>query len=130
MQRLRAYYVELLLTGALLAAVAFFGYLGYGLLRPEIINEPFSGEKALANVEKQLAFGPRVTGTASSISTGDWLVEQLRLMGWDVVIQPFAVQESLSGRNIVAVRSHSKPGSPGGHAGDSLRHPPDGRSRA
>ena len=112
MQRLRAYYVELLLTGALLAAVAFFGYLGYGLLRPEIINEPFSGEKALANVEKQLAFGPRVTGTASSISTGDWLVEQLRLMGWDVVIQPFAVQESLSGRNIVAVRSHSKPGSP------------------
>ena len=112
MQRLRAYYVELILTGALLAAVAFFGYLGYGLLRPEIINEPFSGEKALANVEKLLAFGPRITGTESSLKTGDWLVEQLRLMGWDVVIQPFQVQDTLSGRNILAVRSHSKPGSP------------------
>ena len=97
--------------GVLVAAVAFFGYLGYGLLRPEIINEPFSGEKALANAEKLLAFGPRATGTESSLQTGDWLVEQLRLMGWDVVIQPFRCR-TLSGRNILAVRSHSKPGSP------------------
>ncbi|MCB0053780.1 MAG: hypothetical protein KDE24_30020, partial [Caldilinea sp.] len=88
MQRFRSYIIELLLIGTLLASVAFFGYLGYGLLRPDVVNEPFSGEKALASVNRQLAFGPRITGTDASLQTGDWLIEQLRLLGWDVVIQP------------------------------------------
>lgn len=112
MQRIRAYSIELLLIGALLTAVGFFGYLGYGLLRPDVVNEPFSGERALTNVGKQLDFGPRITGTEASLRMGDWLVEQLRLLGWDVVIQPFTINEQLQGRNIVAVRSPSQPGAP------------------
>ena len=112
MQRVRSYSIEILLTAALIAAVFFFGYLGYGLLRPEVINEPFSGERALTSAGKLLDFGPRITGTGASVEAGDWLIEQLRLLGWDVVIQPFAVSDEVSGRNIVAVRSHSKPGSP------------------
>jgi hypothetical protein len=112
MQRIRAYSIEILLTGALIAAVFFFGYLGYGLLRPEVINEPFSGERALTSAGKLLEFGPRITGTGASIQTGDWLIEQLRLLGWDVVIQPFSVNDQVSGRNIVAVRSNSRPGAP------------------
>lgn len=112
MQRIRAYAIELILIGALLAAVAFFGYLGYGLLRPDVVNEPFSGERALASVSSQLEFGPRVTGTEASLRMGDWLVEQLRLLGWDVVIQPFTINEQVQGRNIVAVRSPSQPGAP------------------
>ena len=112
MQRVRAYSIEILLTAALIAAVFFFGYLGYGLLRPEVINEPFSGERALTSAGKLLDFGPRITGTGASVEAGDWLIEQLRLLGWDVVIQPFSVSEEVSGRNIIAVRSHSKPGSP------------------
>jgi len=112
MQRIRAYFIELILIGALLAAVGFFGYLGYGLLRPDIVNEPFSGERALTNVGRQLEFGPRITGTAASLRMGDWLVEQLRLLGWDVVIQPFTINEQVQGRNIVAVRSPAPPGAP------------------
>jgi glutaminyl-peptide cyclotransferase len=112
MSRLRAYGVELILTGTLLLAVLFFGYLGYGLLRTEVINEPFSGDKALANATKLTAFGPRATGTKANVETGNWMVEQLRLLGWDVVIQPFTVDEGVAGRNIIAVRSHSVPGSP------------------
>lgn len=112
MSRLRAYSVELILTGTLLAAVLFFGYLGYGLLRPEVINEPFSGDKALANATKLTAFGTRITGTQANLEAGNWMVEQLRLLGWDVVIQPFTVSEGVGGRNIIAVRSHSQPGSP------------------
>jgi hypothetical protein len=112
MQRLRSYSIEVLLTGALLAAVIFFGYLGYGLLRPEVINEPFSGERALISASKLLDFGPRITGAGASSEAGDWLIEQLRLLGWDVVIQPFTVAEGVSGRNIIAVRSHSRPGAP------------------
>ncbi|HAJ38321.1 MAG TPA: hypothetical protein DCL15_21835 [Chloroflexi bacterium] len=112
MQRIRAYIIELILIGALLAAVGFFGYLGYGLLRPDVVNEPFSGARALTNVSNQLDFGPRVTGTEASLRMGDWLVEQLRLLGWDVVIQPFTINEQVQGRNIVAVRSPSQPGAP------------------
>lgn len=113
MQRIRTYSIELILIGALLASVAFFGYLGLGLLRPDVVNEPFSGEKTLANVSRQLDFGPRITGTETSLRMGDWLIEQLRLIGWDVVIQPFTINEQLQGRNIVAVRSpSSKPGAP------------------
>ena len=113
MQRIRAYSVELILIAALLASVAFFGYLGFGLLRPDVVNEPFSGEKALANATRQVDFGPRVTGTEASLSMGDWLVEQLRLLGWDVVIQPFTINEQVQGRNIIGVRSpSSQPGAP------------------
>ena len=112
MQRLRTYSIEILLTGALVAAVIFFGYLGYGLLRPEVINEPFSGERALVSASKLLDFGPRITGTGANVEAGEWLIEQLRLLGWDVVIQPFTVAEGVDGRNIIAVRSHSQPGSP------------------
>ena len=112
MQRFRAYLIELLLIGTLLASVAFFGYLGYGLLRPDVVNEPFSGEKALASVNRQIAFGPRITGTDASLQTGDWLIEQLRLLGWDVVIQPFTINEQVQGRNIVAVRSPARAGAP------------------
>ena len=81
MQRVRAYSIEILLTAALIAAVFFFGYLGYGLLRPEVINEPFSGERALTSAGKLLEFGPRITGTGASVEAGDWLIEQLRLLG-------------------------------------------------
>lgn len=113
MQRLRAYSIELVLITALLAAIGFFGYLAYGLLRPDVVNEAFSGEKALAHVARQLEFGPRVTGTEASLHMGDWLVEQLRMFGWDVVIQPFTINEQIQGRNIIAVRSPaSRPGAP------------------
>ena len=112
MNRLRSYTIELLLIGTLLLSVLFFGYLGYGLLRPEVISETFSGEKALANAQKQVEFGPRVTGTERSTRMGDWLIDQLRLLGWDVVIQPFPVGNTITARNIIAVRSHSKAGAP------------------
>ena len=112
MRRIRAYGVELVLVGILLAAVLFFGYLGYGLLRPEIIDEPFSGEKALANVARQLEFGARSTGTEGNQRMGDWLIEQLRILGWDVVIQPITIGDTLTGRNIVGVRSPEQAGAP------------------
>ena len=112
MQRLRAYSIELVLVGILLLAVVFFGYLAYGLLRPEVVNEPFSGEKALANVARQLEFGVRSTGTEGSQRTGDWLIEQLRMLGWDVVIQPITVGDTLAGRNIIGVRSPAQAGAP------------------
>lgn len=105
---LRAYSIELLLIAALVAAVFFFGYLGYGLLRPELEMTEFSGERALAYAVRQVEFGPRPTGSEANQAMGDWLVEELRTNGWDVVIQPFTMLleggETVQARNIVAVR--------------------------
>ncbi len=105
MQRLRGYSIELILVGLLMAAVGYFGFLGYGLLTPAFVAEPFSGEHALQYVAKQLEYGDRATGSVSNIQVGDWLVEELRLLGWDVVVQPFTVGDNTAARNIIAIRS-------------------------
>jgi Zn-dependent M28 family amino/carboxypeptidase len=105
MARLRLYSIELILVMILAMAVSYFGFLGYGLLTPAFVVEPFSGDRALTYVEKQLDFGDRSTGSPSSIKTGDWLIEELRLLGWDVVVQPFVAANNLPARNIIAIRS-------------------------
>ncbi len=105
MARLRLYSIELILVCVLGVAVSYFGFLGYGLLTPAFVVEPFSGDRALSYVEKQLEFGDRSTGSPSNIRTGDWLIEELRLLGWDVVVQPFGVTNDVPARNIIAIRS-------------------------
>jgi Zn-dependent M28 family amino/carboxypeptidase len=54
-----------------------------------------------------LEFGERTTGSPSNIRMGDWLIEELRLLGWDVVVQPFMTPDNTPARNIIAVRSMS-----------------------
>ncbi|MEM7536125.1 MAG: hypothetical protein AAF639_28340, partial [Chloroflexota bacterium] len=88
MQRVRLYSIELTLTAILGLAVFFFGYLGYGLVIAET-DVSFSGERALVYVERQLSFGPRITGSKASEKMTDWLIDELRGRGWDVVIEPF-----------------------------------------
>lgn len=105
MHRIRLYSIEFVLAMVLLLAVAYFGYLGYGLLTPSFVLEPYSGDQALDYAETQLDFGPRPTGSTANINMGDWLIEELRILGWDVVILPFTTASGVSARNIVAIRS-------------------------
>lgn len=105
MSRLRLYTIELALVVILAAAVGYFGYLGYGLLTPEFVAEPFSGDRAYQYAAQQLEFGDRSTGSESNIRMGDWVVEELRILGWDVVIQPFTALDGTPARNIIAIRS-------------------------
>lgn len=107
MARLRIYSIELLLVLVLAGAVSYFGFLGYGLLTPAFVVEPFSGDRALNYVETQLDFGERSTGSSGNIRMGDWLIEELRLLGWDVVVQPFVAGDDVPARNIIAIRSTS-----------------------
>lgn len=103
MLRIRAYSIELILVSVLAGAVGFFAYLGYGLLSPSLVDEPFSGENALRYALEQTEFGDRISGTEANLRTGDWIIEQLRDSGWDVVVQPFTI-DGAPARNIVAVR--------------------------
>lgn len=104
MSRLRLYTIELMLVMVLAAAVGYFGYLGYGLLTPEFVAEPFSGDRAYQYAARQMEFGNRATGSENNIHMGDWLVEELRILGWDVVIQPFSAPDGAPARNIIAIR--------------------------
>ena len=116
MQWMRAYRIELILVLILGMAVGFFGYLGYGLLNPQEATREFSGDRAHARVSEQLAYGPRSAGSEASDRMGDWLIDELRGMGWDVVIQPYPVTvaptETLTARNIIAIRDGPMPDSP------------------
>lgn len=112
MSRLRHYSVEILLILLLGAAVGYFAYLGYGLLAPSYALEPFSGERAKFYVDQQVSFGSRATGTAGSERTGDWLIEEFRQLGWDVLIQPFTTPNQTSARNIIAMRGEGPDAGP------------------
>jgi hypothetical protein len=49
----------------------------------------FDGAAALANVERQVAFGPRVPGTTAHRAMGEWLVEEMRQRADTVIVQDF-----------------------------------------
>ncbi len=105
MRAIQAYTIEIVLIGVLTAAVAFFGYLGYGLVEPAQDELTFSGEQALAHVATQVEFGTRITGTPENIEMGDWLIAELGELGWEVYIQPYDVgTPAVAARNIIAVR--------------------------
>jgi glutaminyl-peptide cyclotransferase len=66
----------------------------------------FDGAAALANVRKQVDFGPRVPGTAAHRAAGDWLVAELKRRADTVIVQRWthttADGQQLPMRNILA----------------------------
>ncbi len=77
------------------------------LLQP---NEPvsFDGNRAYADVEKQLSFGPRTPGSAAHQNFIAWLTEELKNSGWQSSIQ----QGEMLGnpvKNIIAHRGEESP---------------------
>ena len=53
------------------------------------IWEEFSGEKALAHVERLVDFGPRPPGSDAIEKSRDYIENQLRLSGWQITRQTF-----------------------------------------
>ncbi|MBI3977172.1 MAG: M28 family peptidase [Chloroflexi bacterium] len=49
----------------------------------------FDQARAFAHLERQVAFGPRVPGSAGHAATRTYILEQLRASADDVVVQPF-----------------------------------------
>ena len=104
MNTTKAFRTEITLLVALAASAGFFGYLGYGLLELPVGPVSFSADQAMIYVEKQMSYGPRITGTSASREMGDWVVQELNDKGWNVLIQPFRPLEDVEGRNIIAYK--------------------------
>lgn len=68
--------------------------------------DEFDGAAALASVERQVAFGPRIPGTRAHVAAGDWLEEQMRQYADTVYTQEWTHvttdSQRLPMRNIIA----------------------------
>ena len=66
----------------------------------------FNGDSALAYARAQVAFGPRVPGTAAHRAAGDWIVAQMRARADSVEVQTWTHRtqkgDTLPMRNIIA----------------------------
>lgn len=69
---------------------------------PEPASESttFDGERAFAQLEAQMDFGPRYPGSEGHEAVGDYIVAELEAMGWEVTEQTFPYQ-GVQGRNII-----------------------------
>ncbi|MFO3797591.1 MAG: M28 family peptidase, partial [Anaerolineales bacterium] len=64
----------------------------------------FDGQRALADVERQVAFGPRTPGSAAHAQVLKWMGEELQKAGWQVEVQEGAYGGQTI-RNLIAFRT-------------------------
>ncbi len=95
------------LTGILLLGVISW-YVYPRLSHPKIAPAMFDGQRAYTDVQTQVAFGSRVTGSEGSAEIQKWIREELVKAGWQVEVQE---SEALGHpiKNIVAKRSNKSP---------------------
>jgi glutaminyl-peptide cyclotransferase len=60
----------------------------------------FDGKRAYQFVLEQEAIGPRPTGSEAGWKMGDTIIQQLKLVGWDVSSQEF-IFKGVRGRNVI-----------------------------
>ena len=102
----RAAILYLSVIGILLAGVAAIFARAFADRASD--NLPFDGERALADVYTQVAFGPRTPGSQGLDRVREWMRSELQQAGWTVEIQ----EAEMLGHpieNIVASRSSLPP---------------------
>jgi Zn-dependent M28 family amino/carboxypeptidase len=68
----------------------------------------FDGQRALADVETQVAFGPRTPGSSGHAQVQDWMRSELSEAGWDSRIQS-ADMLGHPIKNVIAYRGDERP---------------------
>ena len=76
------------------------------MVEPVAIVPQFNADSAYCYIERQVAFGPRVPGTATHAACGNYLIDKLRSYGAEVVTQDIDLTayngDVLKSRNIIA----------------------------
>ena len=76
--------------------------------RREPNREDFNGERALADVETQVAFGPRTPGSTGHAQVLEWMRAELSAAGWDSRIQSTEMLRHPI-QNVIAYRGDEMP---------------------
>ena len=100
---------------ALILFPAFVGQAGSLRAAPPKMWDEFSGDKALSHIQRLVDFGPRPAGSKSIEKSREYIENELRRSGWQVVRQAFS-DETPRGKiqfvNLVAqFPDHGKPAS-------------------
>ncbi len=66
--------------------VLIFGYYAASFLTEEPASLPFDGSRAYADVQRQVAFGPRTPGSVGHALIREWIREELESAGWTVEV--------------------------------------------
>ena len=74
----------------------------------ELVSD-FDGERALADVARQVALGSRVPGSQAHREAGDWILGQLQQAGWTTEVQEFE-HRGVRLRNLIARAGPEAPG--------------------
>lgn len=90
----------------LLLVIVLAWYASAFLKQPE--PENFNGERALADVEMQISFGPRIPGSDGHAQVIEWMRTELSSASWDSRIQSTALLGHPI-QNIIAYRGEEKP---------------------
>lgn len=101
--------IALYLTIIGLLLVSAVGWYMYALLsQPKTASASFDGQRAYADVQTQVAFGPRSPGTDGHAQIVAWMRAELESAGWQVEVQE---SEALGHpvQNIVAKRGDASP---------------------
>lgn len=61
-------------------------------LQSNLVAADFSGERALSDVKRAVAFGPRPAGSEASMRMHSWIVQELKLQGWEVTEDRFTAR--------------------------------------
>jgi glutaminyl-peptide cyclotransferase len=92
----------------LLLVISLGWYARSFLLTAQLNPTGFDGKRALSDVQTQVAFGPRIPGSAGHADEVKWIQAELKSAGWDSRIQQ---TESLGHTiaNVVAYRGNAAP---------------------
>lgn len=90
----------------IITALGWYTYSYSSQPEPETVT--FDGQRAYADVQTQVAFGPRIPGSAGHEQIREWMRAELESAGWQVEIQE---SEAMGHpiRNIVAKRTDEAP---------------------
>jgi len=102
----RSAFIYLFSIFALLALVAGWYIASYFNREPDPLS--FDGPRAFADLQAQVAFGPRAPGSEGHAKTREWLISELQTAGWTVEVHE---TERLGHPiyNIIAKRSDADP---------------------
>lgn len=103
----RSIAIYLTIIGILFTAAIGWYFFAF-LTQPEPAFILFDGQRAYADVETQVAFGPRIPGTDGHAKVQEWMREELVKAGWQVEVQE---SEAMGHpiQNIVAKRGDESP---------------------
>lgn len=90
----------------LLLTLVLVWYASAFIREPEL--EDFNGERALADVEAQMAFGPRTPGSTGHAQVTEWMRAELSAAGWDSRVQT-AKMLGHPVQNVIAYRGEEMP---------------------